>query len=266
MRTLTSYHGSDGMSRKETYMPTYRVERTHDFTVMANYHLRDDRLSLKSKGLLSLILSLPDDWQFTIPGLASFCRDGKDAVRSSLNELEAAGYIQREQLHSEAGAFAANNYVIREAPPSSGFPTTASPSSGFPSTGFPSTGNPTEQNIDKLNTIPPIAPQGAPCVPKAARKRSPKSTPEHNPQMFERFWALYPRGEDRQGAVGEWDRLKPDEELLRTMSTALKRQIASEDWQRGVGIPYATRWLRYHRWTDEVKSDSPRQGGFEQWT
>ena len=69
--------------------------------------------------------------------------------------------------------------------------------------------------------------------------------------MFERFWKAYPRGEDRQGAVAEWDKLRPDMELMRVMGRALERQKQSEDWQRGIGIPYAVRWLRKRRWEDE---------------
>ena len=69
--------------------------------------------------------------------------------------------------------------------------------------------------------------------------------------MFERFWKAYPRGEDRQGAVAEWDRLRPDMELMHVMSRALEQQKQSEEWQRNIGIPYAVRWLRRRRWEDE---------------
>lgn len=71
--------------------------------------------------------------------------------------------------------------------------------------------------------------------------------------MFERFWKCYPRGEDKQGAIAEWDRLKPDRETMLAMSRALKIQMQSEDWLRGVGIPYAVRWLRHRRWEDEPR-------------
>ena len=70
--------------------------------------------------------------------------------------------------------------------------------------------------------------------------------------MFARFWKAYPRKEDKQGAIAEWDKLKPDVELIREILTALERQKATEDWQRRIGIPYAVRWLRRRRWEDEV--------------
>ena len=69
--------------------------------------------------------------------------------------------------------------------------------------------------------------------------------------MFDLFWAAYPRGEDKQGAIAEWDKLKPDRALMERMGKALARQRESPDWRRGIGIPYAVRWLRHRRWEDE---------------
>lgn len=78
-------------------MAVFRVERTGDYTVMSNFHLKDKRLSLKAKGLLSQMLSLPDDWDYTLSGLCFINRESKDAIRSAINELERAGYIRRKQ-------------------------------------------------------------------------------------------------------------------------------------------------------------------------
>lgn len=75
--------------------------------------------------------------------------------------------------------------------------------------------------------------------------------------MFARFWKAYPRGEDKQGAIREWDRLQADRELMMTMSAALARDKASADWQRGIGIPYACRWLSKRRWEDEAREPIP---------
>lgn len=251
-------------------MAVFRVEKNHSYTVMANHHLRDERLSLKSKGLLSLILSLPDDWRISIEGMTQFSSDGKDAIRSAIRELTDAGYITRDQTHSEAGTFSGYEYTIHETPaasPSSGFPTMEKPT-----TGNPTTENPTLQNTDRLSTdIPPIVPhEGDGEPPKRTRRRSSKSVPDYEPELFERFWAAYPRGEDRQGAVAEWDSLRPDQETMLAMSRALVRQKASEEWQRGIGIPYAVRWLRRRRWEDEIKTPAPppeeRRGDLPVWT
>ncbi len=76
-------------------MAVFRVERTKDYTVMSNHHLKDMNLSLKAKGLLSMMLSLPDSWNYTTRGLAAICKEGVDAIRSAIQELEGAGYIGR---------------------------------------------------------------------------------------------------------------------------------------------------------------------------
>lgn len=83
-------------------MAVFRVERTRDYTVMSNYHLRDKHLSLKAKGLLSQMLSLPEDWDYTLTGLACINKESKDAIRSAVNELEDAGYIKRHQKKAES--------------------------------------------------------------------------------------------------------------------------------------------------------------------
>ena len=154
-------------------MAVFRVEKNHSYTVMANHHLRDERLSLKSKGLLSVILSLPDDWRISIEGMTQFSADGKDAIRSAIRELTDAGYITRAQTHSEAGTFSGYDYIVHETPaasPSSGFPTMEKPT-----TENPTTENPTLRNTERLSTIPPIVPHegdGNPSVSGAAADSS----------------------------------------------------------------------------------------------
>ena len=87
--------------------------------------------------------------------------------------------------------------------------------------------------------------------PKPPRGRTAKKAPDHLPEEFDRLWKAYPRGEDKQGAIAEWDRLKPDEATIFAMKLALLDQKQCEDWQRGIGIPYFVRWLRHRRWEDE---------------
>lgn len=240
-------------------MAVYRVEKTHDYTVMANHHLRDERLSLKAKGLLSMLLSLPDDWEISIRGLASIVTDGVGAVQTGINELIEAGYIVRRRQHADTGAFAGFEYIIHEIPPCTENPYTANPY-----TGKPYTENCEQSNTDKPSTIPPIVPHEGDGEPPKRKRRATKSAPDYRPDTFARFWAAYPRGEDKQGAIAAWDELKPDDATLQAMSRALVRQKASEEWQRGIGIPYAVRWLRRRRWEDEIKAPAPppeRAGG-----
>ena len=121
---------------------------------MSNYHLRDKRLSLKAKGLLSQMLSLPEDWDYTLTGLCYINRESKDAIRTAIRELEEAGYIRRRQTIDSGGKFAGNEYTIYERPqePPSDEPSPEKPSSGNPTTGKPMPENPTQQNIDRKNT------------------------------------------------------------------------------------------------------------------
>ena len=122
-------------------MAVFRIERTRDYTVMSNHHLRDKALSLKSKGLLSMMLSLPDDWNYTTRGLAKICKEGVDAIGNALRELETAGYIVRHQLRDRQGRISDTEYVIYE-----------QPQPRQPETPGPDTEKPAELNIEKSNT------------------------------------------------------------------------------------------------------------------
>ena len=97
-------------------MAVFRIERTRDYTVMSNHHLRNANLSLKAKGLLSMMLSLPEDWNYTTRGLAKICKEGVDAIGAALRELEAAGYIVRHKLRDRQGRISDTEYVIYEQP------------------------------------------------------------------------------------------------------------------------------------------------------
>ena len=96
-------------------MAIIRVEKTRDYTVMSNSHLRSKSLSLKAKGLLSIMLSLPDDWDYTVAGLATLSADGLDSVRNALKELERSGYLVRSQTKSK-GKFDKSEYIVYEKP------------------------------------------------------------------------------------------------------------------------------------------------------
>ena len=97
-------------------MAVFRIERTRDYTVMSNHHLRNANLSLKAKGLLSMMLSLPEDWNYTTRGLAKICKEGVDAIGAALRELEGAGYIVRHQRRDKSGRITDTEYVIYEQP------------------------------------------------------------------------------------------------------------------------------------------------------
>lgn len=97
-------------------MSIMRVHKTSNFTVMSNYHFKEKKMSLKAKGLLSLMLSLPDDWDYSVSGLATLSKDGKDSIMSALGELEKFGYLSRVRLTNEKGQFTGIEYNIYEQP------------------------------------------------------------------------------------------------------------------------------------------------------
>ena len=137
-------------------MAVFRIERTRDYTVMSNHHLRDKALSLKSKGLLSMMLSLPEDWNYTTRGLAKICKEGVDAIGGALRELESAGYIVRHQMRDRQGRISDTEYVIYEQPQPKASdtpqPDTASPDTENPYLADPDTEKPAELNIEKSKT------------------------------------------------------------------------------------------------------------------
>ena len=156
-------------------MAIFRIEKTRDYTIMSNHHLRNKTLSLKAKGLLSQMLSLPEGWNYTLKGLSQINRESVDAIRSAIQELEKEGYIFREQQRDDRGSFASNVYVVYEqpqenppAPPGaqsceaaqikSSVPLLENPTTGFPIPGNPASGNPTQLNIDIQSKEKPIYP------------------------------------------------------------------------------------------------------------
>lgn len=132
-------------------MSVFRIERTKDYTVMSNCHLRDKRLSLKAKGLLSQMLSLPEDWDYTLSGLAYINREKIDAIRQAVRELEAAGYIVRSRKRDEKGRLQGSDYVIYEKPVSD-LPALENPTLDNPMLESPALDNPTQLNTKITNT------------------------------------------------------------------------------------------------------------------
>jgi len=157
-------------------MAIFRVSKTKDYTIMANHHLKNRDLSLKAKGLLSLILSLPDGWNYTTRGLSAICKDGVESISNALKELEKAGYIVRNRIRDGKGQITDIEYIIYETPyempdnpsdvaepdtkapskavPDRKAPVTVKPDTSEPDTAQPYTGNPDMDNpyLDEPDT------------------------------------------------------------------------------------------------------------------
>lgn len=131
-------------------MAVFRVQKTQNYTIMSNHHLRNKALSLKSKGLLSLMLSLPEDWDYTTRGLASICKEGVDSVCATVRELEAAGYIIRRRVRDKNGQMRGMEYTVLEEPQPE--PGQAAPDCTQPKQAKPKREKPVQDNPAQLNT------------------------------------------------------------------------------------------------------------------
>ena len=139
-------------------MAVFRIEKNRDYTVMSNHHLRNRSLSLKAKGLLSMMLSLPEEWNYTTRGLASICKEGTDSIGTALKELERTGYIVRNRIRDSKGKIMDVEYVIYETPhepepdtdmPHEDEPDTDDPCPENPDMDFPCLENPAQLNKEE---------------------------------------------------------------------------------------------------------------------
>ena len=132
-------------------MAVFRIDKTRDYTVMSNHHLRNTELSLKAKGLLSLMLSLPENWDYTTKGLSAICKDGIDSISSCIRELEKHGYIIRERMRNEKGQLTTIEYTILEQPKNTP-PEREKPIRENPVLDIPAQVEPIQENTAQLNT------------------------------------------------------------------------------------------------------------------
>ena len=169
-------------------LTVYRVQRNGNYTVMANYHLKDRALSLKAKGLFSVLLSLPEGWDFSLPGLAALCKEGMDAIREAVKELEKLGYIIRSRVRNAKGRLENAQYTLYEKPqaaaqdilpdsispvkqerrsaaaeePAQALPTQEKPMGDFPILVFPTEEKPTQNN----HPSNPVTPKNINNIPQ----------------------------------------------------------------------------------------------------
>lgn len=289
-------------------MAVFRVNKTDDYTVMSNQHLKDGSLSLKAKGLLSLMLSLPDDWDYTIAGLCSICVENESAVKSTLKELKERGYLRIDKIMPGKSASGRIEYVynvFEQACKKQEVEKQPLEKQGVEilPVEVQAVENPGQSNTKELNTnqsntknnIPPVttnvvtSPKGeAPtlidkdkynnnihnaytslskggvgeslsldaaeptCEPPAAA--IPQKKPAPIDERFEQFWVVYPRKIGKGAARKAFEKIKPNDELLKRMVVAVVAQSKSTAWtdEGGRYIPSPSRWLNEERWGDEI--------------
>ncbi len=213
-------------------MAVFRIEKTRDYTVMANHHLRNRDLTLKAKGLMSVMLSLPDDWDYTLKGLAHISREGVDAIREAVRELERAGYIVRSRVRNEKGQLTVMEYVIYEQPkkpeavtetPASDSPvlekpilenpTLDNPTQDNPALDLPTLDNPTQLNTKTTSTQKEKIEKSIPHGVNPYQSNPYPSTParEQRPSLMEQVRAIVHRNIDYDVMCQQFEQSRLDE-------------------------------------------------------
>ena len=240
-------------------MAVFRIDKTRDYTVMSNHHFRNTSLSLKAKGLLSLMLSLPENWDYTLKGLSLINREQIDAIREAVRELEKAGYIVRTRERDEKGRLRGADYVIYELPQilKSDLPTLENPTLDNPTQENPTLEKPTQENPTQLNkdisrtdlskkeksitdvsstdSIPILSPNPSPCR-EAATPPERKGTEAAAQSAVDIYREIIKDNIDyhilKQDMKFDGDRLDEIVDLmLETVCTARKRvRIAGDDY------------------------------------
>lgn len=228
------------------------------YTNIQNAIIWDKRLRPPTRWLLIAMLSLPEDWDYSIRGLAAQTGVSKDTLSRMLRELEEAGYLRREEQAREGGKFSQAVYVVTDVAGDFGDPpeaTEEAPLSPCPNSSdtaappCPSLSD-TENSPQQITiyTTPPIVPpqgDGGEREQKAGKRAV-------DWELFDHFWAAYPRKRNKDKAKRAWRRLSPDLETCRAMAAALERDKRSRQWTKDNGefIPHASTWLNNRPWED----------------
>ena len=213
-------------------MAILRKHNKEQYTTIPQGILRDERLSLKDVGLLVCMLSLPDNWKFSENGLeAIFKNDGQASIRTGLKRLEETGYLQRKRTRGEDGKLSSVIWYLYDEPVF--HPENYKPRLENPSVDNPSLENPPQSNTNKSNTKESNT-KGYIC-------------------SFDSFWKIYPKKKAKEAAKKAWVKIKPSDELVKTIIADVEAKSRSQDWKKEKGkyIPYPATYLNGKRWEDE---------------
>lgn len=221
-------------------MAILRNPNKDKFTIVDNTALKDKNLSLKARGLLITMLSLPDNWDFSEKGLCAILeKDGQSSIRSGLKELEEYGYLVRTRERDQHGKISNVAWTIYD----------------YPHLENPSMVNPSLDNRLQLNTKRSSTDESR---NKEYISAKPKRNRAEYSELFERFWSAYPKKVAKSTASKAFEKLRPDESLLQDILTALDWQKCTEQWKQNGGkyIPHPASYLNGRRWEDERQEEA----------
>ena len=255
------YSITDGRACQERRRRRTSIEKPSYWAVIPADIRYDQKLPPMARLLYAEISSLTNATGYCFASNEHFTQlfeESERTLQRHLKALEAGGYIT--VLDGDVGTgrrkiYAGVNPLAGNPDKNDGVPTNPDKNVGVTPTKMSGS---TLKN--KKSNTPPKAPQGA--------ARENRKTPEWKPERFEKFWDYYPRLQDgskpaRARAVKAWDKLRPDDTTIDQMATALRRQKNSEQWQRGIGIPYASSWLNARRWEDDYQAPEDPADFFE---
>lgn len=233
-------------------MSVYRRHKKTNYTCIDNQVFKDHDLSMKAKGLLAQIYSLPDNWEYSVRGLATLFSDGRESVNTALQELIEHGYIVRTQKNNVLGQFEGYEYDIYETPQ-----VAENPFTDKPSTENPITDNPTQLNTNLLNNNKENTKRDiSPIIPREVSEAD---------KMFAEFWAAYPKKVDKKGCERKFKKIKDLASIFPQIIHALEIQKRSKQWneENGKYIPYPSTWINQERW-NSVNEVEERQARIDQ--
>lgn len=221
------------------------------------------------------MLSLPENWEFSIAGLSKTSGEGKDSIRAGVKELEGAGYLTRKRKHLANGRLGEMEYTIYEEPinvePAQETSALESPAQEIPTQEETTQGKPTEINKEykqelnikrtererKDSTVvyQPLLPNSLSLL--SDRPTAVGAARQTQATMFNRFWESYPRRSNKLKAMLAWNALPVDSELYDNILLAVEKFKKSRQWQDKLYVPYPETFLTQRRWEDEIPEDEP---------
>ena len=214
-------------------MATFRVQKNKNYTVMSNMHLKDKQLSLKAKGLLSFMLSLPDDWDYSVAGLTQCCNDGIDSVRSAIKELEKHHYLLRKREQDSLGRLAGTAYNVYEMP--------------FTDIGEkPMSEKPTQENPTQLSTKENQL---------LNKNNIPKKDMEKTESDFKELWDMYPRKQGKSNAFKDYCKAVKEGTTKEMVAEGIQKYLTHIK-ATGLDSKYIKQGSTYfhqHSWEDEYE-------------
>lgn len=212
-------------------MAIVKIQKKDNYTTISNFHLQDENLSLKAKGLLTLMLSLPKNWDYSVKGLESICIESKNTINSILKELEVNGYLTRKMIFTN-GKISDWEYTIYE-------------NNQFPKN--EDIENEDIENWDVNKITKELKVNNSINLTKEYKKNIIKD-------KFERFWKAYPRKQKKSKAEAWFMTHNPSDELMEQIMSSLEKFKKTDEWKKANGqyIPHPTSWLNGRRWEDEL--------------